>query len=258
MAATVRALRGRGLSATAAASSLDLRLEGHRAARRDGGAHAPRAGARGAVDATSASSPRGTSTSSRELRHALARLGARAPRRRRLSARGRRHLLRERPHEGRASAGRSSRRALGARRGLGDRDRGPRRRAGRHVVALGGRARGRARCSRSCAASKARAVAPATSASSSRSRPTARSTAARGILEGRIAEEPSGTAGFGFDPVFIPEGEEQTVAELGDDWKREQLPPRPRRASAPRSAQASPAASSSCRRLGGGRGRATS
>ena len=40
-----------------------------------------------------------------------------------------------------------------------------------------------------------------------------------GILEGRIAEEPSGTAGFGFDPVFIPEGEEQTVAQLGNDWK---------------------------------------
>jgi XTP/dITP diphosphohydrolase len=41
-----------------------------------------------------------------------------------------------------------------------------------------------------------------------------------GILEGRIAEEPSGTAGFGFDPVFIPEGEEQTVAELGNEWKK--------------------------------------
>ena len=40
-----------------------------------------------------------------------------------------------------------------------------------------------------------------------------------GILEGRIAEEPSGTAGFGFDPVFIPEGEEQTVAQLGNNWK---------------------------------------
>jgi len=40
-----------------------------------------------------------------------------------------------------------------------------------------------------------------------------------GILEGRIAEEPSGTAGFGFDPVFIPEGEAETVAELGNDWK---------------------------------------
>ncbi len=42
-----------------------------------------------------------------------------------------------------------------------------------------------------------------------------------GILEGRIAEEPSGSEGFGFDPVFIPDGEERTVAELGDQWKRD-------------------------------------
>ena len=42
-----------------------------------------------------------------------------------------------------------------------------------------------------------------------------------GILEGRIAEEASGSEGFGFDPVFIPNGENQTVAELGNDWKRE-------------------------------------
>ena len=42
-----------------------------------------------------------------------------------------------------------------------------------------------------------------------------------GILEGRIAEEPSGSGGFGFDPVFIPDGEERTVADLGDDWKLE-------------------------------------
>ena len=41
-----------------------------------------------------------------------------------------------------------------------------------------------------------------------------------GILEGRIAEQPSGSAGFGFDPVFIPKGEEQTVAELGNEWKK--------------------------------------
>ena len=40
-----------------------------------------------------------------------------------------------------------------------------------------------------------------------------------GILEGRIAQEPSGDEGFGFDPVFVPEGEEQTVAGLGNDWK---------------------------------------
>jgi len=42
-----------------------------------------------------------------------------------------------------------------------------------------------------------------------------------GVLEGGIAEELSGTEGFGFDPVFIPEGEDRTVAELGNDWKRD-------------------------------------
>lgn len=42
-----------------------------------------------------------------------------------------------------------------------------------------------------------------------------------GVLEGRIAEEARGTGGFGFDPVFAPNGEEQTVAELGNKWKRE-------------------------------------
>jgi len=40
-----------------------------------------------------------------------------------------------------------------------------------------------------------------------------------GILDGRIAHEPRGSGGFGFDPVFIPDGEDRTVAELGDEWK---------------------------------------
>jgi XTP/dITP diphosphohydrolase len=44
---------------------------------------------------------------------------------------------------------------------------------------------------------------------------------ATGILRGRIAEEARGSEGFGYDPVFVPEGEERTVAELGNDWKRE-------------------------------------
>jgi XTP/dITP diphosphohydrolase len=43
----------------------------------------------------------------------------------------------------------------------------------------------------------------------------------RGVLEGRIAERASGSEGFGFDPVFVPDGEERTVAELGNAWKRE-------------------------------------
>jgi len=42
-----------------------------------------------------------------------------------------------------------------------------------------------------------------------------------GVLEGRIATEPRGSEGFGFDPIFVPEGEERTVAELGDEWKAE-------------------------------------
>ena len=42
-----------------------------------------------------------------------------------------------------------------------------------------------------------------------------------GILEGWIANEPSGSEGFGFDPIFVPNGEERPVAALGDDWKRE-------------------------------------
>jgi XTP/dITP diphosphohydrolase len=42
-----------------------------------------------------------------------------------------------------------------------------------------------------------------------------------GTLQGRIAEARRGSAGFGFDPVFIPEGEKRTVAELGDEWKAE-------------------------------------
>jgi XTP/dITP diphosphohydrolase len=41
-----------------------------------------------------------------------------------------------------------------------------------------------------------------------------------GILEGRIANEASGSEGFGFDPVFVPDGEERTVAGLGNEWKQ--------------------------------------
>lgn len=40
-----------------------------------------------------------------------------------------------------------------------------------------------------------------------------------GVLEGRIATEPRGTEGFGYDPIFIPDGAESTVAELGNSWK---------------------------------------
>jgi XTP/dITP diphosphohydrolase len=42
-----------------------------------------------------------------------------------------------------------------------------------------------------------------------------------GTLEGRISANPRGAEGFGYDPVFVPVGEEATVAELGNSWKRE-------------------------------------
>jgi len=40
-----------------------------------------------------------------------------------------------------------------------------------------------------------------------------------GTLEGAIADGPRGDGGFGYDPIFVPEGEQRTVAELGDAWK---------------------------------------
>ena len=42
-----------------------------------------------------------------------------------------------------------------------------------------------------------------------------------GVLDGMIAAEPAGDEGFGYDPIFVPDGETQTVAELGNAWKRE-------------------------------------
>ena len=40
-----------------------------------------------------------------------------------------------------------------------------------------------------------------------------------GRVDGRIIEEPRGTAGFGYDPVFMPDGCDQTFAEMGDEEK---------------------------------------
>ena len=40
-----------------------------------------------------------------------------------------------------------------------------------------------------------------------------------GIVKGEIIQEKRGGEGFGYDPIFVPEGYDLTFAELGDDVK---------------------------------------
>lgn len=40
-----------------------------------------------------------------------------------------------------------------------------------------------------------------------------------GTVEGRIIDEARGAKGFGYDPLFIPEGHDATFAELGEEVK---------------------------------------
>lgn len=40
-----------------------------------------------------------------------------------------------------------------------------------------------------------------------------------GIVKGTIIDELRGNTGFGYDPIFIPEGYDKTFAELGNDIK---------------------------------------
>ena len=40
-----------------------------------------------------------------------------------------------------------------------------------------------------------------------------------GILKGILALEQKGSEGFGYDPIFVPEGETKTLAELGLEYK---------------------------------------
>ena len=42
-----------------------------------------------------------------------------------------------------------------------------------------------------------------------------------GACEGRIQLAPSGRGGFGYDPLFVPDGFAQSFAELGDDVKNQ-------------------------------------
>lgn len=42
-----------------------------------------------------------------------------------------------------------------------------------------------------------------------------------GLVKGKIIEEKKGEAGFGYDPVFVPDGYDKTFAELGEDIKNQ-------------------------------------
>lgn len=49
--------------------------------------------------------------------------------------------------------------------------------------------------------------------------PDGRHWAERGVVEGRVATGPRGSAGFGYDPLFVPTGHRRTTAELTDEEK---------------------------------------
>ncbi len=49
--------------------------------------------------------------------------------------------------------------------------------------------------------------------------PDGTSVTAVGSCEGRIGYEPEGENGFGYDPIFIPEGETRTFAQMTDEEK---------------------------------------
>ena len=42
-----------------------------------------------------------------------------------------------------------------------------------------------------------------------------------GVIKGEITKEKRGDSGFGYDPVFMPEGYDRTFAELGNDIKNQ-------------------------------------
>lgn len=49
--------------------------------------------------------------------------------------------------------------------------------------------------------------------------PTGEEWVFEGVMNGTIAQKPAGLLGFGYDPVFIPDGQTKTLAELGPGYK---------------------------------------
>lgn len=42
---------------------------------------------------------------------------------------------------------------------------------------------------------------------------------AEGVIDGTILEQPRGPGGFGYDPIFVPEGMDRTMSELSEEEK---------------------------------------
>lgn len=51
--------------------------------------------------------------------------------------------------------------------------------------------------------------------------PTGEEWSFEGIMKGTISSKPAGLMGFGYDSIFIPEGETKTLAELGPGFKNQ-------------------------------------
>ena len=49
--------------------------------------------------------------------------------------------------------------------------------------------------------------------------PNGRSFSSLGIIKGKISSEKKGKNGFGYDPIFIPDGYEQTFGEMDPKLK---------------------------------------
>jgi XTP/dITP diphosphohydrolase len=49
--------------------------------------------------------------------------------------------------------------------------------------------------------------------------PSAREWVVTGQVEGRLVREPRGSGGFGYDPIFLPDGFDQTTAEMTPEAK---------------------------------------
>jgi XTP/dITP diphosphohydrolase len=51
--------------------------------------------------------------------------------------------------------------------------------------------------------------------------PTGEELVFEGIMKGKISPKVAGIHGFGYDPIFIPDGQTQTLAELGPGFKNQ-------------------------------------